>query len=231
MIKQGGNNVAQSFQQQNNGQQQFQNMLSNNNYQSQPQQYSSYSGYGQYNNYGSYSNNNPYSYLSPAYQQVLQNNMSNYNSSLNQQNNTSTSSNNQSYQSIVWVQGEAGAKAYPVSPGYTVMLMDSEDNVFYIKTTDTNGIPLPLKVFDYSERKNNEVADGVVMNKNSVNINNNDKLEEQFVTRDEYKKLIDEINNLREQWGKKYESNIQHVEQQQNTKSTKQQHNKYNSTV
>lgn len=53
---------------------------------------------------------------------------------------------------IIWVQGEAGAKSYPVAPGKSVMLMDSESLTFYIKSADANGMPLPLKVYDYTER-------------------------------------------------------------------------------
>lgn len=53
---------------------------------------------------------------------------------------------------IIWVQGEAGAKSFLVGPGQSVMLMDSEAEVFYIKATDASGVPLPLRVFDYKER-------------------------------------------------------------------------------
>lgn len=42
---------------------------------------------------------------------------------------------NQPQNGVVWVQGVEGAKAYPVASGSSVMLMDSEENVFYIKTT------------------------------------------------------------------------------------------------
>ena len=52
----------------------------------------------------------------------------------------------------IWVQGEAGAKSYMVAPGNTVMLMDSENQVFYIKSADQSGMPLPLRIFDYCER-------------------------------------------------------------------------------
>lgn len=52
---------------------------------------------------------------------------------------------------ILWVQGEAGAKAYPVAPGNSVLLMDSESDCFYIKSTDASGIPMPLRVFNYVE--------------------------------------------------------------------------------
>ena len=58
---------------------------------------------------------------------------------------------------IVWVQGIEGAKAYPVASGSSVLLMDSEDNVFYIKTTDQSGMPSPLRIFDYTERKDNKI--------------------------------------------------------------------------
>ena len=54
---------------------------------------------------------------------------------------------------IVWVQGIEGAKAYPVASGASVMLMDSERNTFYIKSSDQSGMPSPLRVFDYTERK------------------------------------------------------------------------------
>lgn len=53
---------------------------------------------------------------------------------------------------INWVQGEAAAKSYPVGAGQSVLLMDSESTAFYIKSTDQSGMPLPLRVFDYTER-------------------------------------------------------------------------------
>jgi len=53
---------------------------------------------------------------------------------------------------IIWVQGEEGAKAYMVAAGNSVLLMDSENSTFYIKSTDASGMPQPLRVFDYSER-------------------------------------------------------------------------------
>lgn len=52
---------------------------------------------------------------------------------------------------IVWVQGEAGAKSYLVGAGQSVLLMDSESSRFYIKSTDTSGMPMPLRVFEYKE--------------------------------------------------------------------------------
>lgn len=85
---------------------------------------------------------------------------------------------------IVWVQGEAGAKAYPVAPGNSVLLMDSETECFYIKSTDSSGVPMPLRAFTYTEIvQSNEVKEP------SIDTS-------QFVTRgelDELRHMIDEL--------------------------------------
>lgn len=52
---------------------------------------------------------------------------------------------------INWVQGEAGARSVPVNPGQKVLLMDSETNIFYVKSSDASGMPLPLRTFEYKE--------------------------------------------------------------------------------
>ena len=78
---------------------------------------------------------------------------------------------------IVWVQGEAGAKAYPVAPGNSLLLMDSEAHQFYIKSTDQSGMPMPLRIFSYEE-----VLESV---KNSDS--------KDFITRDEFEKRISEL--------------------------------------
>lgn len=53
---------------------------------------------------------------------------------------------------LLWVQGIEGAKSHFVEPGRSALLMDSESNSFFIKSADTSGMPLPLRVFDYKER-------------------------------------------------------------------------------
>lgn len=57
-----------------------------------------------------------------------------------------------SMSNFIWVQGEASAKAYPVASGQSVLLMDSEDSIMYIKSTDQSGMPQPLRIFEYKER-------------------------------------------------------------------------------
>ena len=53
---------------------------------------------------------------------------------------------------LIWVQGESGAKSYLVAPNTTVLLMDSESNKFYLKSSDGSGMPQPLRVFEYAEK-------------------------------------------------------------------------------
>ena len=94
----------------------------------------------------------------------------------------------QPQQGIVWVQGEAGAKSYMVGAGQSVLLMDSDESCFYIKTADASGMPLPLRVFDYKER-NTQQANKENTSEHSFNNNN-------YVTREEFddlKKLIDDL--------------------------------------
>jgi len=52
---------------------------------------------------------------------------------------------------IIWTQGMDAARAYLVAAGNSVLLMDSEAERFYIKTTDGSGMPQPLRVFEYKE--------------------------------------------------------------------------------
>lgn len=51
---------------------------------------------------------------------------------------------------LIWVQGEAGAKSWFVAPGATVLLMDSENPRFYMKSADLNGVPA-MRTFEYNE--------------------------------------------------------------------------------
>ena len=53
---------------------------------------------------------------------------------------------------VNWVQGEAAARSWMVAPNTTVLLMDSEAERFYLKSSDASGMPLPLRIFEYKER-------------------------------------------------------------------------------
>ena len=91
---------------------------------------------------------------------------------------------------INWVQGEAGAKSFIVAAGQSVLLMDSEKNAFYIKSTDPSGMPLPLRIFDYSERSTFQ----------NPPVTENDILEN-YVTRQELQEFENKISQLISQRG------------------------------
>lgn len=87
---------------------------------------------------------------------------------------------------ITWVQGIEGAKAFQLIPNSNAVLLDSENEYFYIKTCDNVGM-CNLRTFKYEELQNP-----------CKNTNDNVDLS-QFVTKAE---LEEAINNI---WkGKQY---------------------------
>ena len=55
---------------------------------------------------------------------------------------------NQNTSGLIWVSGEAGAKAYLVAPNTTVQLWDSESQTIFVKSADASGMP-SMKVLEY----------------------------------------------------------------------------------
>ena len=92
----------------------------------------------------------------------------------------------QTNQGILWVQGEAGAKSYLVAPNTSVLLMDSENSQFYIKTTDQAGMPT-LRTFVYQE------VTGTPQNAQKQPETN---LDDKYVTRQEYNDLRGKYEEL-----------------------------------
>lgn len=79
----------------------------------------------------------------------------------------------------VFVQGEAGANAYPVASGSTVLLIDFDSGKFWLKS-NVNGIPQKLRTFAFSESTNEQMQ----------NVGN------QAVTREEFDRLEKSVNKL-----------------------------------
>ena len=88
----------------------------------------------------------------------------------------------QNQNGITWVQGEQAAKSYPVAAGQSILLLDSEASTFYIKSTDQSGMPLPLRIFDFTERK-----------EPTSDINSNQ--ETMFITKQEFETFKNEIRS------------------------------------
>ena len=94
---------------------------------------------------------------------------------------------------IIWVSGEAGAKAYMVAPNNTVQLWDSESQTIYLKSADASGMP-SFKVLDYTIRDTQKQT-------NTAPAITDDKLST-FATKAEIKAVSDQISALRERLDK-----------------------------
>lgn len=92
----------------------------------------------------------------------------------------------QTNQGLLWVQGEAAARSYLVAPNTTVLLMDSETQAFYLKSTDNSGMPMPLRIFDYTERI---AQQNVPQNVPQATQSAPEDLDSKYVTREEYSRL------------------------------------------
>lgn len=120
--------------------------------------YGNYGGYGTGGMYGQVPNytQNP---QTPVYQQNPQapNQMFQQNPQApNQmfQQNTQVPQIQQPVNQFEWVSGgEMEATAYPLAPGHSVILMDSENPVIYLKTRESNGKYLPMEIYDLVKRE------------------------------------------------------------------------------
>lgn len=95
---------------------------------------------------------------------------------------------------IVWVQGENAAKSYPVAPNNTVLLMDSEQHIFYWKSADQNGMPLQLQKFKYEE---------IVENASTSENKEKEYTDTTFATKDDIEEIKGEIEQIKSDINKK----------------------------
>lgn len=55
--------------------------------------------------------------------------------------------------SIAQVSSEEQVNSYPVAAGNTVLLIDFAHQTFYLKSTNMNGVPMPVQVADWKYRQ------------------------------------------------------------------------------
>ena len=83
----------------------------------------------------------------------------------------------------VFVDSEAEVNDYPVAAGTTVQLISFKMGKFYLKSTATNGVPQPIRVFNFTEEtKAPEIQNGAV-------------------SRDEFNALNEKLNKLIQELG------------------------------
>jgi len=109
-----------------------------------------------------------YQYMTPQPQMYMQQPMQNQQT--------------QSVNNIIWVSGEAGAKAYLTAPNTTVQLWDSESQTIYLKSADASGMPT-MKILDYTIRQaENQQAPAL--------------MQSDYVTRDELNAFEEKIRQM-----------------------------------
>ena len=81
---------------------------------------------------------------------------------------------------IIWTPNEKAASEMQLPYNSAVILLDSNENCFYIKTTDNIGMP-NIRIFDYVERAPHVDEKGIDLS--------------QYVTKDEMMKILEEIKN------------------------------------
>ena len=106
---------------------------------------------------------------------------------------------------INWVQGIEGAKAYQIPQNSNIILMDSEKNRMYIKTSDNIGM-CNLRIFDFTEVTETSQGHNSVATQPDLS---------QYVTRDELNNILEQLNG-----GKDNEQSVQPTKSSKST-STK----------
>lgn len=124
-------------------------------------------------------NNYPVTYQNPYYQPLQ---LVNQQPQLVQQPQMMNQQPTQSNSSIIWVQGEAGAKSYLVAPNTTVQLWDSESQTIYLKSADASGMP-SIKTLEYTIKNDNPPLEAKLV-------------EEEYISREEFEDLKGEIKSL-----------------------------------
>lgn len=103
---------------------------------------------------------------------------------------------------INWVQGIEGAKAYQIPQNSNIILMDSEKNRMYIKTSDNIGM-CNLRIFDFTEVTETSQGHNSVVSQPDLS---------QYVTRDELNSILEQLSGGKD--------NEQSVQPTKSTKST-----------
>ena len=147
---------------------------------------------------------NPYNYLYPAgYQSGMGQNT--YMPYVNQQMPMQQSGQTQ-IESMKWVEGEVGAKAFQMPAGWPantpIPLWDSSDTVIYLKSWSPMGIPNPMQKLHYSIE---EQPNPALLTQGQSGASSAENTQEaihmpdmsQYATKSELEQMREEINKMR----------------------------------
>ncbi len=84
-----------------------------------------------------------------------------------------------------WVQGEAGAQAYPVAPNTTVLLLDSDEPRLFMKSADASGKPQAMETKYLVDEEKYKQIQLTAENTPSV----------EYVTKEDFERFVEDANN------------------------------------
>jgi hypothetical protein len=92
----------------------------------------------------------------------------------------------QTQNTFVWIQGEEAARNYPVAAGNTVVLIDSDKPVMYMKTVDLSGKPQQMQIrYLVTKEDYEKIQNGSSFSPNA----------EDYVTKEYFEKKMSELDN------------------------------------
>lgn len=92
----------------------------------------------------------------------------------------------QTQNTFVWIPNEEAANNYPVSPGNTIILIESDRPIMYMKSADLSGRPQPMQVrYLVSKEDYDKIQNGSSFSEN----------EDKYVTKEYFEKKMSELDN------------------------------------
>lgn len=89
----------------------------------------------------------------------------------------------QTQNTFTWIQGEEAARNYPVAPGNTIVLIEADKPIMYMKSADLSGRPQPMQIrYLVSKEEYEKLQNG----------SNTTQNEDKYVTKEDFEKYVSE---------------------------------------
>lgn len=107
----------------------------------------------------------------------------------------------QPQQGLIWVDGEAAAKAYQMPAGWPantpIALWDTNDTIIYLKSTNQMGMPNPLQIAEYQLRELRPARSGAAGREDYTEQTWDEERQNKFASKQELQELKDMIMEMK----------------------------------
>ena len=104
-------------------------------------------------------------------------------------------------QGLIWVDGEAAAKAYQMPAGWPantpIALWDTNDTIIYLKSTNSMGMPNPLQIAEYQLRELRSARSGAAGREDYTEQTWDEERQNKFASKQELQELKDMIMEMK----------------------------------